>query len=73
MVRELYFLLCEHHVATILTFWHKCTLFQFWPRIIITNEVLNTVSTEMAVSGGVFHAFQCVAMQTAFLVQGVNN
>ena len=30
------------------------------------------MSAEMAVSSGVFHAFQCVAIQTAFLVQGIN-
>ena len=40
--------------------------------LFITNEVLNTIGIEMAVSSGVFHAFQCVAMQTVCLAQGVN-
>ena len=32
-------------------------------------EVVNTVSVETTLSSGVFQAFQCVAMQTAFLAQ----
>ena len=36
------------------------------------NEVLNTLSAETAVSSSIFHAFQCVAMQTAFLAQDVD-
>ena len=30
------------------------------------------MSAEMAVSSGIFYAFQYVAMQTTFLVHGVN-
>ena len=69
MVRDLCLLLREHHVATILTHVYFC--FSFGQESII-NEVLNAVSVEMTVSSGIFHAFQCVAMQTAFLVQDVN-
>ena len=76
MVHDLYFLLRDHHVATILTFLtHVYFCFSFGQesyRLFITNEVLNTVSAETAVSSGVFHAFQCVAMKTAFLARGVN-
>ena len=40
-------------------------------RLFNTNELLNPVSVESAVSSDVFHTFQCMAMQTAFLAQGV--
>ena len=72
MVRELCLLLCEHHVVTILTVYFCFSFGQESYRLFITSEVLNTVSAETAVSSGVFHAFQCVVMQTAFLAQGVN-
>ena len=41
-------------------------------RLFITKEVLNIVSAETVVSSGVFHAFQCVTLKTAFLAQDVN-
>ena len=52
-----------------------CMYIDKGPRIVqpvITNEVLNTVSVETAVSSSALHAFQCVVMQIAFLAQGVN-
>ena len=32
---------------------------------------VNPVSVESAVSNGLFHEFQCMAMQTVFLAQGI--
>ena len=75
MVRDLY-LLCEHHMATILTFLCMCTFASALAKnhtgFLSQNEVLSTVSAETAVSSGVVHAFQCVATQTTFLAQGIN-
>ena len=73
MIHELC-LLRDLRVAAILTFHARVLLFQLWPRIIQAvcyTEVLNVVSAETAVSSGVFHSL-CVAMQTAFLAQGIN-
>ena len=66
-VCELCFLFREHHMATILTCQQVCTFVcSFAKNQFNTNELLNLISVESAVSNSVFHAFQCVAMQTAF-------
>ena len=69
------FSLCTSHGDRFNLLMHVYICFSFGQesyRLFITNEVLNIVSAEMAVSSGIFHAFQCVAMKTAFLAQGVN-
>ena len=77
MVRELCLLFhpaapCGDHFGLLTSVYFCLGFCQESCWLFNTNELLNPVNVELVISSGVFHAFQCMAMQTTFLVQGIN-